>query len=85
MKEVQPGNPKAPRRHPDTGTPLSKSMTFVFKREYFSLFNDHRIGRWRCVRAFEIMPHLDERPLPDEAKNALCLPLAPEVLKYAKK
>jgi len=43
------------------------------------------MGRSRIAQAGEIPTFLDETPLPNEAKNVRRFPLAPEVLKYAKK
>jgi hypothetical protein len=43
------------------------------------------IGRFRLTKAGEIPAFLDELPLPDEAKNARRLPVAPEVQKHLNK
>jgi len=84
MKERKSGNPQAPIRHPDNGRPLSTADTTCFNKIYAGMMRSPEIGRSRIAQAGEIPSFLDETPLPDEAKNAYRLPLAPEVLKYTK-
>lgn len=61
------------------------SDTILFKKIYAGMMRSPEMGRSRIAQAGEIPTFLDETPLPNEAKNVRRFPLAPEVLKYAKK